>query len=158
MSELQTRNGKMNEGNWLMKNLVSKEMLLNKASQREIIDNINSTIVDGEVDPLMVDVILKTLENIITGVRKNAQVKELVLDEASKYEGNVFDRFGAKITVSQKTTYDYKEDIYWAEMKSKIKERETLLKTLPQVMTDPETGEITTKPKYKITRFLKIEF
>jgi len=143
--------------NWLIKSIDPKK-LLSKSAQKDIVEEINFLICDGDIDPLMVDIILKSWENIITGVRKNSQVKDLILDEANKYEGKVFDRFGAKITLSSKTTWSYKKDVMWQELKKLVKERELLLKALKKDMVDPKTGEMATKPTFQITEFLKIEF
>lgn len=119
-------------------------------------------ILSGTMNPLHVDLRLKALEETIKKIRENKDVKEYVMDEASKY-GKSFTEFGCKVTFSQRTTKDYSncgDQLYnelskqMEALKAQIKAREKMLDTGVNI----ETGEAFNPPLSKSTEFLKVEF
>jgi len=132
-----------------------------KKDQKSFSNEIIKAIVEGEVNPLKIDSYLKSIENVLYLIRKDVEVKQLVLNEAEKYGEKSFDAFNAVITISKKTTYDYTKDSVWNKLKAKIKARETLLKSVinsDSDIVDTDTGEILEEPKVKYSHYLKYEF
>lgn len=120
-------------------------------------DVINQ-VLSGDVEPLEIEVFLKCLEDTIGFIRKDKRYKECITDEVDKYE-ETFDYRGAIISKRHKTTYNYSEDSKHKELKRLIKERETLLKAIPdEGIADPESGEIIHRPSKKISDYIVIEF
>lgn len=117
-------------------------------------------MLDGTKNPLQVNVQLKVLEDIIDQIRKNSDVRYAIMEEASKYE-KTFEMFGAKITQTSKSTYDYSgcgDAVYndLVAQKKKldevIKAREAMLKT----GINADTGETFAPPAVKTSEFLTI--
>jgi hypothetical protein len=125
---------------------------------RQVIESVNA----GTVDPLKLDIQLKAIENTIDFIRKAPSVKEAVIKEYSKYigEGNTVELHGARVNVSERKTYEYRDDELNAlkqeleQIKGRIKSREILLQTND---ADPTTGEIF-KKSCKKTQVVKILF
>lgn len=138
-----------------------------KRDQQEVAEEVIEQVLEGEVDPIRLDICLKAMENTIKLVRKNAQVKSLTLDEAEAYGKKSFEAFGAKITITGRKKYDFESDAKWQEWKDVEKEaaaerkkREKYLKAIPvgEEKADADTGEICTNPLKGENRFLKIQF
>jgi len=130
--------------------------------QTGIINNVILQIMNGEIDPLISEITLKSLENVITAIRKTEKIKSLINEEAQKY-GKTFEKFGVKIENCTRTTYDYtvcKDDIYNDLVKQKkaldeqIKIREKQIKSGCDIVT----GETFREPASSTTNFLKIIF
>jgi hypothetical protein len=122
-----------------------------------LVNQVVNKILDGTDDPLKIEVKLKLLADTIAEIRKNNEVKNVLLFESDKYPGKTFEAYGCRITKTGKTNYDYSEDTVWKELDAKKKEREKMLKGLTSEMVDPETGEIIKPAKQSYTNFLKIE-
>lgn len=106
------------------------------------------------------DFIRKALDQI----ESHAAVKDLILLEGKKYEGQ--DYFGCQIKSQSRKTYDFStcNDFYYDrtlkhidELKVLLKARESLLKLLPAPMADPETGDIINPPTFTSSEFLVIK-
>ena len=132
--------------------IINKELRLDAVP--ETAKFLIQRIVDGEVDALQADYYLKCLEELITRVRKNEQVKPLVLQEAEKYKGQVYN--GAFPRVKERRTPIIK-DVTLDELKQKVKDRESMLANLTSPMIDPETGEELQPPTFKVTQFISWE-
>ena len=135
-----------------------------KVFAREIIDAVQN----GEVNPLQLDVYLKSIEETIDRVRKDADVKTAILTESAKYAEKTFNAFGAEITKFTRTTFDYEAcgDSVWdglrateKQTKASLKEREGLLKNIPQgqQIASSDTGEIIYAPQPKTIEGLQIK-
>jgi hypothetical protein len=99
---------------------------------------------EGEINPLTLKAQMKFIEKTLELVDK--QTKDSWIKEAGKY-GKSFDYQGWKVEeVEAGTSYDYSLDFEWSELKEKLKERETFLKSLkhPIEVVDKTTGETTT--------------
>lgn len=124
-------------------------------------------ITSGSRNPLEFEIMLKNLEETISAIRKRPEVKEVVLQEAEKYPEKTIGFMGTKITKASKTTFYFNEcgdSVYnelsaqLAEMKEKVKQRETFLKTIKPGMEIPDvnTGEIIRPPQTATTSYLTI--
>lgn len=101
---------------------------------------IANAIVEGTVDPLMIQIFLKRMEAIQKELKGNEEVKRIMLDEAYKHnaDGKTFPFMGADILVGAvHTSYDFSVcgDILWDnlneifnQVKEMKEEREAFLK------------------------------
>jgi hypothetical protein len=113
---------------------------------------VKESILNGDINPIEIDVRLKFLEELINSIRKDKDVKDLIVSEIHKYEKTFNYRDKAIITISERSSYDYTNDCVYTELKEKIKARENLLKALPKNgMADTETGEMVYPPIVKKT-------
>ena len=123
---------------------------------------------NGKVDPLRVQLLCKTLEEISDKIKNG--IKDNLKTAAAKYGDKPFMFAGAEFHLtSTYTKYDYSEcgDPAWEEWsfdessaKRKREDRETFLKSLkePITMVDDRTGELCTvrPPVKKQTEGVKI--
>ncbi len=118
--------------------------------------NMQNSVKDGNANPLDVAIAIKEIETKLKQVKDDVQDEAIA--EAEKY-GNSFNYQNAKIEVASKSTYDYSNDEKYKEFKQKLKEREKLLKSIPENdnVADPETGEALQPPIKKTSTFLKIK-
>lgn len=137
----------------------------NKEQRATFVDDLINRIEAGSIDPLKIHLHLKCMEDIINKLtvldeKKNplfARAKyyrDSLLEAASKYGAKKFDFMSASIEIKETgVKYDFgKCDdpelimLYakQAEIDKAVKERETLLKTVPPkglTLTNTETGE-----------------
>jgi hypothetical protein len=113
-------------------------------------------LLNGDYNPLDVEIQLKAMEEIIKQLRADDDIRQAVLAEAEKY-GKSFDYRGCKISVREGgVKYDYasSNDSTWAILQSEAdaiaeqkKEREKFLQNLPvEGVADVNTGELITRP------------
>jgi hypothetical protein len=117
---------------------------------------IKQEILSGEKDPLMLEVKLKAMEELVKRLRSDSEIKEAVINEGMKHPEKTFEMYGAsfsKTTVgvkydftgcNDKEYFDLKEQD--SKLSAKLKEKETFLKSLKKSMADPDTGEIINPP------------
>ena len=131
-------------------------------------DQIIQDVREGNLNPLELRVMVKSLELILDRVNKETQDNQL--RAADLYPGQSFELYGAKIVKGDtKTTYDYEgcNDLKWAKLnqrailaKLRLSEREGFLKGLTSTTVDydEETGEefTITPPVKKSTAGLKV--
>ena len=131
--------------------------ILSKSQVIDLFVETKTSIMSGDSDPLKVAVHLKALEELITKLRKDDQIQNLILEQAFKEGEKTFTIYGAEISIREMgTKYDFSicNDALlgglYGEMyalKAKIKDRETMLKTIsednPAVSMD---GEILNPP------------
>lgn len=120
------------------------------------------SVLDGDYDPLKIEIQLKAMEEVIKTVR--AGIREAVLTETDKYNG-VMETDQVLVKVVESGRYDYSEDSVWNDLKSvednqakQRKERETFLKALKNPVADPESGELINPPVKKFITQLRIMF
>ena len=110
----------------------------------QIVNHFTET---GE-SPLELLVKSEAVVQLLEGIR--ADLKELVLDELSKYPGGKAEVLGSEMAKFESgVKYLYDQDHTWSKMnhqlesmKFAIKEREKMLRSLPTAMVDPDTGEV----------------
>ena len=131
-----------------------------KKESNLFVSKVVDLITGGECNPIEIELKLKMFENVISEMRKNENVKSAVSSEVDKYSEKTINIFNAKITKSGKTTYKFEtcNDSVYDNLKIKLKERETFLKSLKQEVVNNETGEIIKPPINNYSSFLKIEF
>jgi len=141
--------------------LIKFEVLPNtKEKQKALAQDVINKMLNGEIDPLKVKIYFKSVIDTIKIVLDNDKVKAIIIDEADKYEGKEFDVFGAHVTMTKKTAYDYSTDQKWNDINNQKKVWEKFLKTIPEgcEIVDKESGELTSGISSDVTRYLKIEF
>ena len=138
-----------------------KNLPFTKVEQLDFINQSIDEILSGNISPLQADLHLKAMEDVITAIRKDIRVKNVVIEEAEKY-GKTFPYQGATITVSQKTTKDFAgidptlDGLYLSleQTKAQIKAREVTV----SCGVDPATGETFAPCKTSTTQFLTYRF
>ena len=131
--------------------LTSKQ--LSKHSLGEWSTEMVKLIEGGDLNPLEAHAKAKAIVAALTDVIKRTE--DLAQDEAAKYGAKTFEAFGATVTLKDgAVTPAYAEDAVYAEIQSKLKAREELLKlafkSKDVEITDTTTGEVVPKvsPKY----------
>jgi len=127
------------------------ELINSKQDIEQFVNDAIELVLSGDVDPLEVEMKLRIMEKAITTIRKDVRVKNYVMDEAIKYNGQKYR--GCDIKVIERKTADYSGDPEWTILKARLKSRETLLKECKGV--DVQTGEIVVK--YKVSEVLIIK-
>jgi len=110
-------------------------------------------ILSGEINAAEIAVYLKTMEDVVKGIRENQDVKDMLIDEI----GKKLEVGNATLSVVEVSKYDYSEDTTYGKLVSDIsllnekrKNREKLLQTLEKEVADPDSGELI-KPATKTT-------
>jgi len=132
-----------------------------KEQQKEFAGQVLQKVLDGEVNPLHVKVWFKSISDALEMVDKDERFQKVLLDEASKYQAErQFPIMNAVCEIGSRSIYDFSDDKKWADLKEKIKERETLLKAVKpgNEIADTDTGEILTCKLRNVTQFIKIKF
>ena len=110
--------------------------------------------------PLEMLVKSEALVQLLEGIK--ADLKEDVINELDKYPQGKADVLGAEMSrMESGVKYAYDGDYTWQKLnqeveavKYKLKERESLLKTIKEPLVDPQTGEMVfPAPKYSTTTF-----
>lgn len=110
----------------------------------QIVNHFTET---GE-SPLELLVKSEAVIQLLEGIRTD--LKELVLDELSKYPGGKAEVLGSELTKMESgIKYLYDQDYTWTKLNDEIesrkfalKEREKMLRSITTPMVDPETGEV----------------
>lgn len=118
---------------------------------------------EGQINPLKLLVMLRSLEAVSELVREEIQTE--IQTEAEKHSEKKFDAYGAIIEKSElgtKYAYTKSGDIEWEQLNSELEtitrrktERETFLKSLkePLTLVNPDTGEVyDIKPPFKTSK------
>lgn len=127
---------------------------------------LKSEILANDRDPLAILKQMKLIQKTFDDVLTDDDIDNHFLIEAEKYKQKTFDHLGCKFTIMEtgiKTDFKECGDSKWydlqkelTDLKKKITERETFLKSLPYEGTvDPVNGNFLTKPtrssKTKVT-------
>jgi len=131
---------------------LSKQMTL--AQVPETAKALKDQIISGEVNPIQADYFLKCIEELAKNIRKDAQVKEIIFNEAEKWEGETYN--GNVVKIKERRTPQFNDETL-KELKQKVKEREALLKSITNDsnVIDESTGEQLQPIEYKLTRFIE---
>lgn len=126
---------------------------------------ISELILDGNLNPIEVEINLKKFEDLASSVRK--KTRENLLSTLDKYPEKTISVFGADITRSSRSTYDYStcNDSELQELQAqldklneKVKKRQEMLKHIdPLTAVNPETGEYLCPPSIKSTEIISIK-
>ena len=126
------------------------------------VDKVADEVNAGLIDSMKLAVYLKSIEETIKAVKLHYIVNDAITEGAELYPEKKFLAFGAEITKSSRTTYNFancKDAVYDGLVEQKkqldevIKAREGVLKS----GIDPATGETFQKPMPITTEFLLIK-
>ena len=136
---------------------------ISKAQKMVIVEQVREAILSGNQDPLMAEVALKGLEEMIDETRK--MIRFYVMQELDKYPEKTIVKYGAEITREDRRTFDYSAcgDSAYDNLKeaadvakSQMKDREKFLKAIPIEGVITTDGEIIRPPVYTTATVLKI--
>lgn len=141
-----------------MENLTTTSILAlfqtDKSQRQSFAEDLVNKIESGEVDPLVIHLQMKCMEDILKIVNSNTVYKKSVLDAAERYGEKTFKFHNAKIEIKEVgVKYDFSncEDPVYKRVEQKLeaistelKQRADFLKTVTlkgMIVTDEETGE-----------------
>ncbi len=133
-----------------------KQMPENKEQIASFIRSAREDLLSGNHNPIEIDIRLKIMEEIISGIRKDEAIKEQLIDEIEKYPEKTVRIYGCEIQKRNSSTYNYKccNDSELELLQNeydfaneKLKQRQELLKMIkPQSLVNPKTGEFLEPP------------
>ena len=125
-----------------------------KAQRATFVADVISRIEEGQADPIKVKLQVKKMEELCKAIADNPRFRDLLMDEAVK-NGKSFEMYEAKFEIRSapaKLDYSGCNDAEHArltdsieELKGRLKDRETFLKTIPVIgldTVDESTGEV----------------
>jgi hypothetical protein len=124
-----------------------------KAQRATFVSDVISRIEEGQADPIKIKLQVKKMEELVKSIQDNPRFRELLMDEAVK-EGKTFERYEAKFEIrSAPAKLDYtacndadhtRLTASIEELKGRLKERESFLKSMPSCGLDivTEDGEV----------------
>ncbi len=116
--------------------MIPKKILdLSKLDRINFVSNVKDALREGTLEPLRVNIFVKQLETIAKAFTEDKEYKDMVLVEAQKYgKGNHTFENSKFFTKEAGVTYNYLAcgDPEWVELKAKLADRETFLKSLPK--------------------------
>ena len=128
-----------------------------KEQRQTFAEDIVFRIENGDADPLKVHLQIRCMEELLATIKENTNYRNAVLDASEKMEGKSFQFHNAKFEIKEVgVKYDFSKcgdpihanlTSIMEENKKLLKERETMLKTLPTKgmdIVDPSTGELVT--------------
>ncbi len=126
------------------------------------IQGATEQILNGQVDPLEAAIYLKTMEDVLKGIRDNKEIKEMIRFEIIERGGEV-NLGNAKIKNIDRSNWDYSEDTRWNDFKNQIellnehrKNREKMLQILEKEVADPDSGEMIYPAKKTISQYPRV--
>lgn len=135
-----------------------------KTDIKKVADMLISDVESGNENPLSLALKIKVWEELMKEAKE--RLAKYSLDEIALHKDGKTTLHGAKIErVEAGVKYDYSNDIVWKELneeletlKSSLKYREDLLKSIPQFMSivDDQTGEMIPAPLKTSTTTIKI--
>ena len=124
-----------------------------KEQVKSFVELAVNQILSGEVNAAEIAVYLKTMEDVVKGIRDNRDIKDMLIDEV----GDKLEIGNAALTVVETSKYNYTDDTRWCDLNLEIKlkteqrkYREKMLQTLENEVADPDSGELI-KPAEKTT-------
>lgn len=131
-----------------------------KGGQQLYAEKLLSEIESGNYNPLECEILLKSLEEIISMVRIKS--KDIVFLETEKYPEKTFTFKNVEITKSKRKIYDYSNcnDSLYNDLISEMNKIKEMIKQREKSLISgiSAEGEILSKPIEKITEFLSIKF
>jgi len=128
---------------------------INEFTKTDVINNVIGEVLDGNINPLELEMKLRALEDISKKIRADIRIKNAVYDEALNYNGQQYMEHEIKITTRK--TADYKDDEEWTLLKAKVKAREVFLKSLKEPIIDKDTGEMIQPAKYNVSEIVNFK-
>ena len=128
---------------------------INEITKIDVINNVIGEVLEGNINPLELEMKLRALEDISKKIRADIRIKNAVYDEAMNYNGQQYLEHEIKITTRK--TADYKEDEEWTLLKAKVKAREVFLKSLKEPIIDKDTGEMIQPARYNVSEIINFK-
>jgi len=124
----------------------------NKEQRQSFANDLIQRIENGEIDPILVHLQLKCMEQVVETAIGHEKYKSLLLEEATKH-GKTFEKYNGTFSIREVgTKYDYSkcEDAKYNDMiaekealDKEIKERAKFLQNIPEGgIADPENGNM----------------
>jgi hypothetical protein len=139
----------------------------NKAQIASFIRSAKEELLNGLSNPIEIDVRLKILEEVISGIRKDEAIKEQLVDELAKYPEKTVKLYGCEISKRSLSKYNYTycndSELEYLQAESdnanqNLKERQELLKHIkPNELVNPITGEFLQPPLITYTESFSIK-
>jgi hypothetical protein len=121
-----------------------------KAQRATFVSDLISRIEEGQADPIKVKLQVKKMEELVKAIQENKRFRELLMDEAVKL-GKTFERYEAKFeNRSAPAKFDFtacndaehtRLTASIEELKCRLKERESFLKSMPSCGLDIVTDD-----------------
>ena len=136
-----------------------------KAEITDYVLNIKESVLSGEYDLLEFAKILKSLETIVSALRKDADIKGAIDSDLDNYNEKTFDYLGCKFQKRETPSYDFTAcedselDMLENEFKRiniALKARKEFLKSLKGFYINQETGEVVKPPVKTVKSSLAI--
>ena len=128
---------------------------ISEITKTDVINNVIGEVLEGNINPLELEMKLRALEDISKKIRADIRIKNAVYDEALNYNGQQYMEHEIKITTRK--TADYKDDEEWTLLKAKVKAREVFLKSLKEPIIDKDTGEMIQPAKYNVSEIINFK-
>lgn len=139
-------------------------MPISKEEIKTFAFKIKDEILSGNIEPLKIAVQLKAMEELISTLRKDPEIKEEIISILEK-NNRTMDYCGAELTLRNKNTYYYLGDATCAlltkEIESldvKLKARQDFLKLVKEPLIDENTGEVINPLPVKCETTLVVSF
>lgn len=137
-------------------------LTLSRDNLPAFIQKAKEEILSGEEKAINVALMLKSVEEIVSSLRSDKDIRDFIVNEIIKYNGK-FENDSAKMEIKETgTRYDYSacNDSQWENLNnqiiiltSKLKDREKFLKALHEEMITSD-GEIIQPPvKSSVTNY-----
>ena len=128
---------------------------ISEITKTDVINNVIGEVLEGNINPLELEMKLRALEDISKKIRADIRIKNAVYDEAMKHDGQQYMEHEVKITTRKNA--DYKDDEEWTLLKAKVKAREVFLKSLKEPIIDKDTGEMIQPAKYNVSEIVNFK-
>ncbi len=128
---------------------------ITEITKTDVINNVIGEVLEGNINPLELEMKLRALEDISKKIRADIRIKNAVYDEALNYNGQQYLEHEIKITTRK--TADYKDDEEWTLLKAKVKAREVFLKSLKEPIIDKDTGEMIQPARYNVSEIVNFK-
>lgn len=121
-------------------------------------------VVEGREDALKQKVLIVNIKKILEHLE--SEIAEEVFAEAEKYNEKTFAAYGSKITLSERSKYDYSVIPSWKKIDSQIKDLKTSQKNVEKMaktisadspFVDLESGEVLTAIPKEVTKVITIQ-
>ncbi len=134
-----------------------------KDQRASFVNDVIIKVENGEVNPLLIQLQLKCMEDIIKQITSNPYYKTALVDEAEKMDGKSFQFHNSKMEIKEagvKYHFDKTNDFFLNDAEEQlkpltesIKARQDFLKTIPKEgmeILNEQTGEmVRVYPPYK---------
>lgn len=131
----------------------------------DYVSQVKQSVLSGDYDLLEFAKILKSMETIISYLKKDAEISEAIKDDSDKWSEKTFDYSNCKFQKRETPNYDFSacEDSELIMLENEasriniaLKARKEFLKSLKDFYVNQETGEVIKPPEKTIKSSLAI--